>query len=267
MTLVSKGVRLCTSLLVVVGLAGIVLFAQERQRFTRGIEIVGHDLLVYNTPTGGDSGYGSKFVTEPVAGTAGLRQGAIDLDLTRLATAALTAWDGNPDTALNIRARNYANNTAGGGIRALDISARNSGTTQTWVKTFDLGARNDSGKTITSLIAQHIRAENYGTVSDDIVGLDIEMSSENDTSSPTKDAILVRNTDASGMTGVGSVIKLTNTSTNGFLTLLDLDGLTAASNTLVSTSGTAATTFAARIRIITPNGSAGWINVYSTSNQ
>lgn len=35
----------------------------------------------------------------------------------------------------------------------------------------------------------------------------------------------------------------------------------------VALSGTEATTWSARIKVITPDGNPGWINVYSTSNE
>jgi hypothetical protein len=109
--------------------------------------------------------------------------------------------------------------------------------------------------------------ENYGTVETEAVGLDGNMSIENDTGSPTKQAIRVRNTDASGMTAVDSVLQVSHTSTNGFNALVDLDGTTAgAATTIVSTTGTDATSFSGRIRIVMPSGASGWINVYSTSN-
>lgn len=39
-----------------------------------------------------------------------------------------------------------------------------------------------------------------------------------------------------------------------------------ATSTVCTQTGSAATTWAARIKVITPDGSAGYINVYSTSN-
>jgi hypothetical protein len=207
------------------------------------------------------------FDVEAVNLTKGARQGAVAIQLDRTSGYAMTAWDGNPDCGLKIAVNNRAaNGTSANGVRAFDIQARNR-STNAWVKTMELNCRNDSGAETVSLYGLHIRCENYGTVGTDIIGLDIEMSSENDTSSPTKDAIVIRNTDASGMTAVGSVIKLSNTSTNGFTNLFDLTGLTAANSTLISTSGTEATTFAGRLRILDAAGSAAYINLYSTSGE
>jgi hypothetical protein len=152
----------------------------------------------------------------------GARQGVLYIGLDRQTTQAMTGWDGNPDCGLKIAVNNRAANTiARNGVRAFDIQARNR-STNAWVKTMELNGRNDSGANTVSIEGLHIRLENYGQVDDSITGLHIELSSENDTSSPTKDAILIRNTDQSGMTAVGAVLKVSHTSTNGFTNLLDL---------------------------------------------
>ena len=215
---------------------------------------------------GGDTGVGAQFTTNALAG-APVRQGAINVAMTRASGQDVT-WDGNPDCGIKIAARNYAANTANNGAaRGIDVSARNSGTNISWVNAANFGARNDSGKTAYQLQGVTVRLENYGTLETDAIGLDVNMSIENDTGSPVKYGIRVRNTDASGMGAVDAVIAVSNTSTNGFGALFDLDGIAAgADTTLYSTSGTAATTFAGRIRIVMPNGNSGWLNVYSTSN-
>ncbi len=221
---------------------------------------------------GSGSAYGMQFNINVLTGNEGLRQGGLDINLERASDQPFIAtWDGNPDCGVSIVANNRANNLDGvtliGAVRALNLQARNRGSNIAWVQGIELNARNDSGKICNTLYGMHIRIENYGTVNDALYGLDIELSSENDTSSPTKDAILVRNTDLSGMSVVGSVVKLSNTSTNGFGALLDLTGLAPANGTLISTSGTEATVFAGRIRILNAGGTAAWINVYSTSNE
>lgn len=229
-------------------------------------------VTIANSQAGGDSPKALLVDVDVLTGTAGYRQGAIQVTIDRAVGQQFTAgWDGNPDNGVKIIANNRANNLDGvneiGGIRALDAQARNRGTNLAWVKAIEFNGRNDSGCTVDSLSVVHLRAENYGTVNDSIVALDIEMSSENDTSSPTKQAILVRNTDLSGMTVVDSVLAVSNTSTNGFGALVDLTGLTAANGTLISTSGSAATTWAGRIRVLDAAGAAAWINIYSTSGE
>jgi hypothetical protein len=197
---------------------------------------------------------------------APVRQGLANLILNRLAGNNVV-WDGNPDAGLKMAVRNYAANAANtGAVRGLDLAIRNSGTNISYVNSVNFGARNDSGSTAYQLIGIQTRLENYGTLETEAVGLDVNMSIENDTGSPLKDAIRVRNTDGSGMTAVNSVMSISNTSTNGFTYMFDMNGLTAATGTIVSTTGTAATGFAGRIQILMPNGSAAYINTYSTSN-
>lgn len=215
---------------------------------------------------GGDAIMGNQIALAVQAG-AGARQGAINVQITRAVGEDFT-WDGNPDCGIKVIARNSAANTANQGAeRGIDIQARNSGTNTSWINSANFNARNDSGKTTYQLQGILIRCENYGTVETEVVGLDVNMSVENDTGSPVKDAIRVRNTDQSGMTACNSVLSVSNTSTNGFTNLLDLTGLTAANGTLISTSGTAATNWAGRIRILDASGTAAWINIYSTSNE
>ena len=48
---------------------------------------------------------------------------------------------------------------------------------------------------------------------------------------------------------------------------IDFNDLVAEDAHIISTSGTAATTWSARIKVITPDGNPGWINVYSASNE
>lgn len=215
---------------------------------------------------GGDQAEGNQVNLNALAGK-GVRQGAINVTITRALGQDFT-WDGNPDCGIKVIARNYAANAANQGAeRGIDIQARNSGTNISWCNAGNFNARNDVGKTAYQLQGITIRCENYGTLETEAVGLDVNMSIENDTGAPVKDAIRVRNTDASGMTACNSVMAISNTSTNGFTSLLDLTGLTAANATLISTSGTAATTWAGRIKIFDASGTAAWINIYSTSNE
>jgi len=74
---------------------------------------------------------------------------------------------------------------------------------------------------------------------------------------PTTDSIIIDNRTCSAAITNGITIKgdMTN-----FANFDD------ATSTVCTQTGSAATTWAARIKVITPDGSAGYINVYSTSN-
>ena len=66
--------------------------------------------------------------------------------------------------------------------------------------------------------------------------------------------------------GLGSCTSIIEAS--GTITYLaDLNGTTGAGGTVTSDSGSAATTWKARVKVKTDDGTDGWINVYSTSNE
>lgn len=167
---------------------------------------------------GGDSVTGWQIVYEAEKGTKAFRQGVLNLQLNRAAGEADTTWDGNPDCILKLIATNRATGNASGegAIRAIDAQARNRGTNINWVNAANLNARNDSGMIATSLWGLLIRCENYGTINTDIVGIDVNLSDENDTGTHTKHGILIRNTDQSAQTAADAAIKVSHTSTNGF---------------------------------------------------
>ena len=197
-------------------------------------------LNYYHKGPGGGGEYAATFLVHPTAVTrladgvqkyCGFRNGVLNVQMIRLSTQAWAAtWDGNPDEGVKIIARNYANNLDGatriGGERALNLQARNSGTNLSWVKTVEVNARNDSGKNVSELHCLHVRAENYGNVYTDVKGLDIEMSDENTTQGQERMALHVRNTDASGMSAVEEVIKITHGAASGGFTNLIKFGAT-----------------------------------------
>lgn len=62
-----------------------------------------------------------------------------------------------------------------------------------------------------------------------------------------------------------ALIQVTDTAAPVYM--IDLDGASGANGTITSDSGTAATVWKARIKVKTDDGTDGWINVYSTSNE
>jgi hypothetical protein len=215
---------------------------------------------------GGDSGRVVYYDVEALAGN-GVRQGVIAISLNRASGEDFT-WDGNPDCGIKVQVTNRAeNDTNEGACRGLDVNARNRGDDASWCNGASLNVRNDSGSTVAQLWGIQTRIEDYGVISDKAIGLDVELSIEDDTGSPTRYGIQVRNTDQSSQSACDAVFAISNTSTNGFTNLFDLSGLTAANGTITSTSGTAATSFAGRLRILDASGTAAYINLYSTSNE
>jgi hypothetical protein len=190
---------------------------------------------------GGDSPVGFKVTQEVLSGTAAFRQGALSVTINRAAAEADTAWDGNPDCGLKLAATNRATGNAvnEGAVRGIDVSARNRGTNINWVNSAHFGSRNDSGMTAASITGLSLRIENYGDIADSIVGLDVNLSDENDGGTHTKHGILIRNTDLSAQTAVDAAIKISHTSTNGFTALIEAaaatgDGFVASTSTPAS---------------------------------
>jgi hypothetical protein len=182
-------------------------------------------LIFYTSTAGGDSPRAIMIDVDVLAG-AGYRQGGLQIQIDRASGEDVT-WDGNPDCGLKILANNRAANAANeGAVRGVDIAARNRGTNCGWCNAISAGVRNDSEKTAYQLIGIQTRLENYGTLETEAVGIDVNLSIENDTGSPTKTGIQVRNTDASGMGAVDEVIKVSHTSTNGFTNLVNFAGAT-----------------------------------------
>lgn len=206
----------------------------------------GNNLAFVGTARTGNNGSNEWGATitmdqEVLSGTKAYRQGVLQIGINRAAAQADTTWDGNPDCAFKVIATNRATgNLAGqGGIRGMDIQGRNRGTNIGEVNSAQFNARNDSGMQAVSLYVLKLRAENYGNIGTDLVGINVELSDENSNVDPhTKHGILVRNTDASGMGAVDAAIKLSHTSTNGFTAFAELaasgDGYAAASNAVSS---------------------------------
>ena len=183
---------------------------------------------------GGDTPLGEAWDITVLAGK-GFRQGAIAINVGRAAGQDFT-WDGNPDCGLKMTVYNYAANAANeGAVRGIDIAARNRGTNASWCNAINAGVRNDSGKTCYTLTGIQTRLENYGTLETEAVGVDVNLSIENDTGAPLKYGVRIRNTDASGMGAVDAALHISHTSTNGFTAFAHLasatgDGMAASSS-------------------------------------
>lgn len=188
---------------------------------------------------GGDAQCGQQWVGSPSG--KGARQGLLNVQVTRQLGSDFT-WDGNPDAGIKVISRNFAANVAGQGAeRAIDIQARNSGTFLSLVSGANINVRNDVGKTCVSLSGVDIRVEDYGTITTEAVGLNVNMSVENSTGSPGTYGIRVRNTDGSAQAAIKGVIQVSNTSTNGFDNFLVLDAADA--TTCVAAGGSGDITF------------------------
>lgn len=217
---------------------------------------------------GGDSAKGLSIDVDVEACAGGFRQGGLNVDVTRASGQDFTAaWDGNPDCGIKVIAKNSAVNAADrGAVRGIDVQARNSGTNLAWAYAANFNARNDSGKTIDGLIGVQIRIEDYGDIDTEAIGLDVNMSIENDGGSPAKSAVRIRNTDASGMTAVRDIFLISHTSTNGFTYLFNFADASGASVSLGSLTDSAAGDVACDAKIaVYFNGAAYWIPLFNTA--
>ncbi len=214
---------------------------------------------------GGDSPKGLIVEQAVKSGTQAFRQGAFSLEIERAAGEADATWDGNPDTGFKLRATSRATgNSAGeGGVRGLDVLARNRGVHISYCHGGNISVRNDSGGTAVSMAAVTLTAENYGTINGSVVGLDIVLLDENDSGSQTKRGVLVRNTDQSAQEACDSALAVSHTSTNGFDAMLE--SATAVGDGVVASVATPGgnTTHALMIKIA---GTVFYVPVYAASS-
>lgn len=224
-------------------------------------------LTFLRTGVGGDSARAMVIDVDPQAGAGGFRFGGLYVDVNRASGQDFnSSWDGNPDCGLKIVSKNSAANAQDrGAVRGIDVQARNSGTNLAWAYAANFNARNDSGKEIDSLIGVQIRIEDYGEIDTEAIGLDVNMSIENDTGSPAKSAIRIRNTDASGMTAVRDVLLISHTSTNGFTNLINFAGASGEGIASGSLKDSAAADILCDARItIVWNGTTYYLPAYDT---
>ncbi len=134
------------------------------------------------------------------------------------------------------------------------------------------GAQNKGTGIAPIIRGMTIRAENYGTNADEFGVLDINSSDEVGAAT-LRYALRLRNTDASGVAAMGSALLVSSSATNGFDnvitvqnkadTFVDFDDAT---GNVAGESGSAATTWKFRVKVVSPDGTDCWINAYSTSN-
>src|SRR3990167_8143489 len=185
-------------------------------------------VYLLRTGAGGDSAKGLDIDVDVLAGTAGFRQGAVFIAIDRASGQDFaTGWDGNPDCALKIAANNRAVNAADrGAVRGIDVSARSRAGDVSWVNAINLNARVDSGCAVDALYGVFIRLEAYGTIDTEAIGVDVNLSVENDGGGGTLTGIRIRNTDASAQPAVDNVFLISHTSTNWFTNLFYFNGTT-----------------------------------------
>jgi len=154
---------------------------------------------------------------------AGVRQGLLNVNITRASTNALTTWDGNKDIGMKINAFNSAANGTNGGVEGIEILARNTGTGATCsiVKGLNITAENKTGAgTVQTMSTLMLTMKNNGVVATSIYGLEIQDESQG--TSPAATYMLRFSTSgvapASG--AVPAVINVAAANSSGFTNLI-----------------------------------------------
>lgn len=215
---------------------------------------------------------GSGFMT----GGAAQKTYILNISATRPDGSAATG-DSN-DAVIKTSVRNLAACDSNFILRSLNTAANNGSSDGSDPGTLGIlegcsfGVKNSSGSTAPTVRGVTIRNENYGTNATEFGVLDVNSSDEVGAAT-LRYGVRIRNTDASAVAAMGHAILINASATNGWNnaitvqnavdTFADFDDATGA---VCTQTGSAATTWAARIKVVTPDGNDGWINVYSTSN-
>jgi len=139
------------------------------------------NIVVFDGALAGGNAWSSKPIAKIEAYTndvaAGVRQGLLNVNITRASTNALTTWDGNKDIGMKINAFNSAANGTNGGVEGIEILARNTGTGATCsiVKGLNITAENKTGAgTVQTMSTLMLTMKNNGVVATSIYGLEIQ---------------------------------------------------------------------------------------------
>jgi hypothetical protein len=143
----------------------------------------------------GDASKPISLTAYPTTVTAGARQGALAIAMSRTSAYKLTSWDGNPDCAIKVTNYNYGVSGTNGGTRGMDLTCRNrGGGTESWINGLYITCENstDAGTIAQSTVAEFHMKNNY-IVSTTHYGVLIQDDSQGVTV-PTNFAMLKINT-------------------------------------------------------------------------
>jgi hypothetical protein len=132
-------------------------------------------IVINQAMPNGDSAKPLAINAVPTSLTTGARQGAEYISIVRAVGSALTAWDGNPDAALKIQARNNAVNGTNGGTRGMDVNARNTGS-EAYIQGSYITVTNSSG-TVADVNGGTFITDNGG-VSTNVIPLIVQDTSQ-----------------------------------------------------------------------------------------
>lgn len=115
--------------------------------------------------------------------THGVRQGALQIYVTRSSGYAMTGTDGNPDCAMKVVAYQRSASGTNGRTRALDITAdiRDAGSSGQFVEGMQMTAKSRSGTTVVDMTTARFIIDNGATASGNIVGVQVQDVSQSAT--------------------------------------------------------------------------------------
>ncbi len=166
---------------------------------------------------------------DPLAGTAGFRAGAIGIVMDRAVGQDFAGgWDGNPDTGLRIRQANRAANAVSrGAAQGLDVEGRNRDNgVVAWARGGYIAGRNDNLGEVDFLWGLFIRCENNGQINTEAIGLDVDMSIDDDTGNPTTTAIRIRSNGIVAPAVLDQVFLISHAQANGWDNLFYFNAVT-----------------------------------------
>jgi hypothetical protein len=112
--------------------------------------------------------------SNPVSTSAASRQGAIYVNVDRVASYPFSTWDGNPDCGIKVQAVNRANSGTNGATRGIDINARNRDAgTESWLQGSAISITN-SANTIQTASGGIFITDNGGVVAVELNGLIVQ---------------------------------------------------------------------------------------------
>ncbi len=231
---------------------------------------VGNQVVIISSSlVGGGTARALLVDVDVLAGTDGFRAGAIGITVDRAVGQDFAGgWDGNPDTGLRIRQANRAVNAVSrGAAQGLDIEGRNRDNgIVAWARGGYIAGRNDNLGEVDSLWGLFVRCENNGQINTEAVGLDVDMSIDDDTGDPTTTAIRIRSNGIVAPAVLDQVFLVSHAQANGWDNLFYFNATTGDTVEAGTLTGSAALDLESDFRIkCSVDGTDYWIPLYNTA--
>ncbi len=233
------------------------------------IDVGGQVVTISSSVAGSGSARALLVDCDPLAGTDGFRAGAIGITMDRaIGQDFAGGWDGNPDTAFRVRQANRAVNAVSrGAAQGIDIEGRNRDNgIVAWARGGFISGRNDNLGEVDNLWGLFIRCENNGQINTEAIGLDVDMSIDDDTGNPTTTAIRIRSNGIVAPAILDQVFLISHAQANGWDNLFYFNAVTGdcveAGTLTKSGAGDVECDFRAKCSV---NGVDYWIPMFNTA--